>query len=116
MRSLNISVHEFKTAEGAFLGMNAGEFTGVYAPLPVSDQDQEGMKLVVQQRAAHYLSLKSDDQLTNGEDLSLAEIQESIRENIVEACADGVMSCPDCDGSGKCRGQSDGQSDIVVEG
>jgi hypothetical protein len=24
-------------------------------------------------------------------------------ESIVAACESGVMSCPDCDGSGKCR-------------
>lgn len=110
---LRISVHEFETPAGKFMGMNAGEYTGVFAPLPVSEADQEGMKRVVQARAAHYLSLPADAELPPDHDLTLDEIKASIRENIVSACEEGVMSCPDCDGSGKRRAVSgDGENGV----
>lgn len=110
---LRISVHEFETEHGKFMGMNAGEFTGVFAPMPVSEADQEGMKQTVQARAAHYLSLPNDAELPEDHDLTLAEIKASIRENIVTACESGVMSCPDCDGTGKCRALSgDGENGV----
>jgi hypothetical protein len=111
--NLRISIHEFETPNGSFMGMNAGEFTGVFAPIPVSEEDQEGMKRYVINRAEHYLALKDESGMTEGEDLTLAEIQASIRENIVTACESGVMSCPDCDGSGKCKVLSgDGENGV----
>lgn len=103
MLQLRISVHEFETPQGAFLGMNAGEFTGVFAPIPVSEEDQEGMKQYVQNKAEYYMTMAPDTELTNGEDMPLGDIQESIRANIVQSCQEGSMSCQDCDGSGKCQ-------------
>lgn len=84
MPKLKISVHEFETPEGRFLGMNAGEYTGVFAPMPVSEEDQAGMMKTVQERAELMLSLTDDSQLPEGCDMTLAEIKESIRLNIVD--------------------------------
>lgn len=81
---LKISVHEFETKDGKFIGMNAGEFTGVFAPFPTSDEDRAGMAKAVQERAEQFLSMKDDSELPEGCDLTLAEIKASIRENIVE--------------------------------
>lgn len=84
MLKLKISIHEFETPEGKFIGMNAGEFTGVFASMPVSDEDRAGMAKTVQERAEFLLGLKDDADLPDGCEMPLAEIKASIRENIVE--------------------------------
>lgn len=81
---LKISIHEFKVGEGHFIGMNAGEYTGVFSPMPVSEEDLAGMQEEVQRRAEHMLSLKDGDDLPEGCDITLSEIKASIRENIIE--------------------------------
>ena len=84
MLKLKISVHEFETPDGKFIGMNAGEYTGVFAPLPISDEDRAGMVKAVQERAEYLLGLPDDAVPPEGVDITLAEIKASIRENIVE--------------------------------
>lgn len=82
-RKLKISVHEFETPEGKFVGMNAGEYTGVFAPYPIDDETHAGMQAEVQRRAEHLLSLHIGADLPEGCDMSLDEIKASIRDNIV---------------------------------
>jgi hypothetical protein len=81
---LKISVHEFETPDGQFIGMNAGEYTGVFAPLPISDEDRAGMQSEVQRRAEHLMAMTDEGELPKDCDMSLAEIKASIRENIVD--------------------------------
>lgn len=81
---LKISIHEFNVGDGHFIGMNAGEYTGIFTPMPVSDEDLAGMQEEVQRRAEHILSLKVGDELPEGCDITLDEIKASIRENIIE--------------------------------
>lgn len=84
MLRLKISVHEFEVDGKPFIGMNAGEYTGVFAPLPVSDEDRSGMQAEVLRRAEYLLSLKDDAVPPEDCDMTLAEIKASIRENIIE--------------------------------
>lgn len=84
MLSLRISVHEFEADGNPFIGMNSGEYTGVFAPLPVSDEDRAGMQAEVIRRAEHLLAMKDGDDLPPDCDMTLAEIKASIRENVVE--------------------------------
>ena len=105
MLNLRISVHEFKTVDGAFLGMNAGEYTGLFAPLPADEETRKGMEAEVLRRAEYLLGLPDDAPVPEDCAFTLAEIKESIRENIIHTkCENGELSCPDCDGSGKCEG------------
>lgn len=81
---LKISIHEVETAGGQqYICLNAGEYTGVYSEIPVSDDDLAGMKDRVLKLADYYLALPDDAELPDGHDLTLAEIKASIRENIV---------------------------------
>lgn len=90
MGALRISIHEVETENGAFLCMSAGEFTGVFAPMPVSDADQATMKQQVLDRADYYLGLPDDAELPEDHDITLAEIKESIWTNMVKDEPEGV--------------------------
>lgn len=83
---LKISVHEFETPEGRFIGMNAGENTGIFAPLPIDEDTRKGMMEAVQARAEYFLGVNEED-LPEGmifeSGMTLADIKASIRENIV---------------------------------
>ncbi|HLP99206.1 MAG TPA: hypothetical protein VK149_12265 [Sideroxyarcus sp.] len=92
---LKISVHEFKTSEGEFIGMNAGEYTGVFAPLPADEATRAGMVQEAQRRAEHLMAMKDASELPPDCDMTLAEIKASIRENIVEE-PKGATLCVEC--------------------
>lgn len=87
---LKISIHEFKVGDAHFIGMNAGEYTGIFANMPASEEELAGMREEVQRRAESMMALKDGDDLPEGCDITLAEIKASIRENIVEEVVDGL--------------------------
>lgn len=61
------------------LMIDAGPFTGVFAPLPLTEEQKMDMRGQVAQRAMHYLALPEGTPLIHGEDMPLNEIQDAIR-------------------------------------
>ena len=87
MQNLRISEIEC-TANGIDVYLlSAGEFTGVFVPkagVESGDVDLQEVRKYVADRAAHYLELPDDAELVDGEDITLAEIKESIIQNMEE--------------------------------
>lgn len=73
-----------ETTAGTVLMMDAGPYTGVFAPIPVSLDDRAGMREAVAKLAQHYMDLPDDADLVNGEEMSVADIKAAISERITE--------------------------------